>query len=230
MTDYVTGQLQGRQPPADELDIIEGYGGEGVRQPNRSSDTSDANYRVTSHFWNQGAAGDSQPGIATAIHMRRIGGQSAWWETFHTYGCKITSSDTIYYCDDIEVARHPTGAVSKRYPFFFMINLAVGGDGWPVDLSRYNGIADMYIDYIRVYGGAPALSLPSGKSPGPAQPRAGGGSELSYPLGSAIPPENIPDCKQGSAGTLPPILTFIASKILPGGKQDLRDQGRIPKS
>jgi hypothetical protein len=31
-----------------------------------------------------------------------------------------------------------------------MIDLATGG-GWPVDLSRYNGLADMYIDYVRVY-------------------------------------------------------------------------------
>ena len=25
------------------------------------------------------------------------------------------------------------------------------GGGWPVDLSRYNGLADMYVDYVRVY-------------------------------------------------------------------------------
>jgi hypothetical protein len=32
-----------------------------------------------------------------------------------------------------------------------MINLATGG-GWPVDLSRYDGTIDMYVDYVRVYG------------------------------------------------------------------------------
>jgi hypothetical protein len=31
-----------------------------------------------------------------------------------------------------------------------MIDLATGG-GWPVDLCRYNGLADMYVDYVRVY-------------------------------------------------------------------------------
>jgi hypothetical protein len=36
--------------------------------------------------------------------------------------------------------------------FFFLVNLATGG-GWPVDLSRYNGLADMYIDFVRVYQG-----------------------------------------------------------------------------
>jgi hypothetical protein len=32
-----------------------------------------------------------------------------------------------------------------------LINLATGGR-WPVDLSRY-GMADMYVDYVRVYQG-----------------------------------------------------------------------------
>jgi len=36
----------------------------------------------------------------------------------------------------------------------FLVNLAVGGIcGWRHDLSRYNGGADMYVDYIRVYQG-----------------------------------------------------------------------------
>ena len=84
------------------------------------------------------------------IHMNRVG--AAWFETFHTYGCKITETDTIYYCDDIEVGRHATLPLSKREPFFFLINLATGG-GWPVDLSRYHGTADLYVDYVRVYAG-----------------------------------------------------------------------------
>jgi hypothetical protein len=33
--------------------------------------------------------------------------------------------------------------------------LATGG-GWSVDLSRYDGLADMYVDYVRVYGGTAA--------------------------------------------------------------------------
>jgi hypothetical protein len=156
MTDYMTDRLQGRDVPVDELDIIEGYGGEGPHNPTKSSDTSDAAYIITSHFWNQGAAGQWQKGVYNHIYERKIGGKAAWWETFHTYGCKITDTDTIYYCDDVEVGRHPTGAISKKYPFFFLIDLAVGGDGWPVDLSRYNGIADMYVDYVRVYSGAGA--------------------------------------------------------------------------
>jgi beta-glucanase (GH16 family) len=84
--------------------------------------------------------------------MRKFGIPSTWFETLHTYGCKITETDTVYYCDNIEVGRHPTLPLSKKTPIFFLINLATGG-GWPVDLSRYGGVADMYVDYVRVYQG-----------------------------------------------------------------------------
>ncbi len=53
-------------------------------------------------------------------------------------------------CDNIEVGGHVTLPLSKKMPIFFPMNLATGG-GWPVDLSRYNGVADMYVDYVRVY-------------------------------------------------------------------------------
>jgi beta-glucanase (GH16 family) len=75
-------------------------------------------------------------------------------KAFRTYGCKITPTDTIYYCDNIEVGRHATLPLSKQDPFYFLINLATGG-GWPVDLSRYHGLADMYVDYVRVYAQTP---------------------------------------------------------------------------
>jgi hypothetical protein len=46
--------------------------------------------------------------------------------------------------------RHATLPLCKSQPLFFMVDLATGG-GWPVDLSRYDGRADMYVDYVRVY-------------------------------------------------------------------------------
>jgi len=67
---------------------------------------------------------------------------------------KVGLDDTVYYCNNIEVARHKTARISGSEPFFFLVNLAVGGaSGWPTDLSRYNGIADMYVDYVRVFQG-----------------------------------------------------------------------------
>lgn len=137
------GALKGPKEPSDEIDIIEGYGGIGRHRPNANG------YQVASHTWNQVG---KQPGVYLNILMKELGGGATWWETFHTYGCKITKTDTIYYCDNIEVARHPTTRLGKSDSFFFMINLALGG-GWPVDLSRYDGRIDMYIDYVRVWQG-----------------------------------------------------------------------------
>jgi hypothetical protein len=154
MTDYMTDHVKGKgdKVPCDELDIIEAYGGEGRGHPN-----ADDGYMVTPHCWNQGETGKAiekkaYEGMHNPIRMRRSGIPSTWFEAFHVYGCKITKTETIYYCDDIEVGRHPTFPLSREKPLFFMVNLATGG-GWPVDLSRYDGVADMYIDYVRVYQG-----------------------------------------------------------------------------
>lgn len=138
--------------PCDELDIIEAYGGEGPKAPNAGD-----GYMIAPHCWNQGDEGKAiekkaYEGLHNPVRMHKLGIPSTWFETFHTYGCKITDANTIYYCDNVEVGRHPTLPLSKEQPLFFMVNLATGG-GWPVDLSRYNGLADMYIDYIRVYQG-----------------------------------------------------------------------------
>jgi hypothetical protein len=152
MTDYMTDHVKGKKAPCDELDIIEAYGGEGHGHPN-AFDT----YMICPHAWEQGETGKAIEkrafeALRNPIRMRKFGIPSAWYETFHLYGCKITQTDTIYYCDDVEVGRHPTLPLSKEKPFFFLINLATGG-GWPVDLSRYDGLADMYVDYVRVYQG-----------------------------------------------------------------------------
>jgi hypothetical protein len=151
MTDYMTDyQKKGDKTPCDELDIIEAYGGEGPRAPNAGD-----SYMITPHCWNQGEDGKAiekkaYEGMHNPIHMHKAGIPSTWFEAFHVYGCKVTATDTIYYCDNIEVGRHKTLPVCRNRPLFFMINLATGG-GWPVDLSRYNGLADMYVDYVRVY-------------------------------------------------------------------------------
>ncbi|HWE97877.1 MAG TPA: family 16 glycosylhydrolase [Tepidisphaeraceae bacterium] len=154
MTDYPTERKtkSEKQVAVDELDIIEAYGGEGPHEPN-SHDL----YQVTPHAWNQGNAGKAAETRAyKELHnptsMKKAGIPSTWFETFHTYGCLVTETETIYYCDNIEVGRHQTLEVSKKQPLFFMINLATGG-GWPVDLSRYDGVVDMYVDYVRVYQG-----------------------------------------------------------------------------
>jgi len=151
MTDYMTDWAKHEgKGPCDELDIIEAYGGEGPGSPN-----ADDTYMITPHCWNQGDEGKTIErkafeGLKNPCRMRKFGIPSTWFEALHIYGCKITETDTIYYCDDIEVGRHTTFRLCREKPLFFMVNLATGG-GWPVDLSRYGGLADMYVDYVRVY-------------------------------------------------------------------------------
>jgi hypothetical protein len=154
MTDYMTDHVKGKKAPCDELDIVEAYGGEGPREPNAFD-----SYMITPHCWDQGETGKAIEkkafeGLHNPIRMGKAGIPSTWFETFHTYGCKVTETETIYYCDNIEVGRHATMPLSRDRPLFFLINLATGG-GWPVDLSRYKGLADMYVDYVRVYAQAP---------------------------------------------------------------------------
>ena len=139
---------------ADELDIIEAYGGEGPSAPN----AYDA-YMICPHAWGQGDAGKelehtAYKTVKNPQRMKAKGVSSAWYESFHTYAVLITETETVYYCDDIEMCRHATFPMSWEHPHYFLVNLAIGGiSGWRIDLSRYNGIADMYIDYIRVYKG-----------------------------------------------------------------------------
>ena len=133
----------------DEMDIIEAYGGRGIGNPNFP------NYAVTSHFWVQKDASGKDLGfLQKDVPMVTLGGKSTWSETFHTYGLKITKTDTIYYLDDIEVFRHPSRPLSKTQPFWFLVNYAIGGiSGWKIDLSRYNNTSDMWVDFVRVYQG-----------------------------------------------------------------------------
>lgn len=135
--------------PGDELDIVEAYGGVGKKNPNHPG------YSVTSHFWFQnGPDGKPLKNVNKRVNMMEIGSKAYWSTTFHTYGVKVTETDTIYYLDDIEVLRHPTGEVSKSDEHFFLINYAIGGiSGWQIDLARESNASDMWVDYVRVYQG-----------------------------------------------------------------------------
>jgi hypothetical protein len=136
-----TGPLDA-QRPADELDVIEGYGGEGQGTPN-----DPFGYMVTSHTWNY----TGTDGVYNRIAMDQIGGKGGWTFTPHTYGVLVTATYTYYFLDNTQVIFHATQQASKDDPTFFMIDFAVGGGGWKEDLSRYNGIADMYVDWVRVF-------------------------------------------------------------------------------
>ena len=145
----------------EELDIIEAYGGYGPKNPN-----SGGRYHSTSHFWKETPPewalkknADGKPNPLYQPHSMvtdtlTLGGKSSWSTTFHTYGLLITEKDTVYYFDNIEVLRHPTGPLSKTQASWFLINYAIGGiSGWKIDMDRYGNQSDMWVDFVRVYQG-----------------------------------------------------------------------------
>ena len=150
----------------DELDVLECYGGYGPRNPNHGG-----HYGITSHFWGQDDVPELQwsrkklpdgsknpdyrPNHLWADALP-VGGHSSWSWTFHTYGLLITETDTVYYLDDVEMLRHPTGPVTRSQNTWFLINYAIAGiSGWPYDLERYGNESDMWVDWVRVYCGKP---------------------------------------------------------------------------
>ncbi len=134
---------------AEELDIVEAYGGWGQDNPNFLG------YAATTHYWGQfGPDGKPREADHKNAPIMDIGGKSSWSTTFHTYAVKVTKSSTIYYFDNIEFFRHPSGEISKSDPLWFLVNYAIGGiSGWKIDLERYGNVSDMWVDYIRVYQG-----------------------------------------------------------------------------
>jgi len=147
-------------PGCDELDVIEGYGGVGPGNPN-----DDVGYHCVTHFWGQDAYNKEVKERKVKTHTRppmmQLGGKSYWSTTFHTYGIYVDKTDTVYYFDDIEVLRHPSGPVSAVTPAFFLVNYAIGGiSGWKIDMNRYGNGSDMWVDFVRVYSGTlPAPSI-----------------------------------------------------------------------
>jgi hypothetical protein len=161
----------------EELDVVEAYGGWGRGHPN-----SGGAYGVTTHFWvekppdwavEKGPDGKKNPLFKpfTAVpNSLNLAGKSSWSTTFHNYGLLIGETDTVYYFDDVEVLRHPTGPICKARPSWFMINYAIGGiSGWKIDLERYGNQSDMWVDYVRVYQGAPTTETPAAGA-GAAEP------------------------------------------------------------
>jgi hypothetical protein len=127
----------------DELDTIEAYGGDGPKSPNAPT-----TYMVTPHMW--GYRAGTQEDKANPIDMAKVGGGGGWAYTPHTYGLLVKADVVEFYLDNVKVLTLPASPRVEQVPSYFMVNLALGG-GWPVDLTRYGNVVDMYVDYIRVY-------------------------------------------------------------------------------
>ena len=136
--------------PIDEADLIEAYGFDDY------VDWAYKGFVASIHEWNREPTNPSwNDGKRNfTCNMNKVGDGTSWFVKPHTYGYYLGLTDTIYFIDGEEIWRHPTWDTSKTDPTYFMANLAIGGaSGWPMDLSRYDGYADMYIDYMRIFEG-----------------------------------------------------------------------------
>ena len=112
-----------------ELDVVELYG--------RDS-------RGSCHSIHSWVDGKDDPDIRCVTDN----GIDDWALQWHTYGARMTPTGSTFYVDGREVATLPA-PVSADEPYYFMLNLAMGG-GWPADISSTGNISDMYVDYVRV--------------------------------------------------------------------------------
>jgi beta-glucanase (GH16 family) len=100
----------------------------------------------TVHNW--GAEDTTGPGTGPPSCVDR-NGFTDWAMAWHTYGARMTP-DAVTFTIDGEVVSTADRLTRTSEPFFFLIDLALGG-GWPVDLSATGGISDLYVDWVRVY-------------------------------------------------------------------------------
>ncbi len=95
----------------------------------------------TLHAWNG-------PGVSSG-KCPDPNGLSDWALSWHTYAAWVKPDSVAYYIDNKLVATL-AGPTLTDEPFFFMINESLGG-GWPTNLSATGDIADLYVDWVRVY-------------------------------------------------------------------------------
>ncbi|TXN38579.1 glycoside hydrolase family 16 protein [Methylobacterium sp. WL7] len=132
------GNVAGNRNPNGglEVDILEGYG----RFP--------LGYVGTIHDW-PGQSGKDH--LFQQKHFDNMLGGANTQTDFHTYGLRITDTESIWYFDEKELVRFPLYRANDTNlgAFFAMIDLSVGG-GWPVDQPK-SGYMEMLVDYVRIY-------------------------------------------------------------------------------
>ncbi|MBO0780088.1 MAG: RICIN domain-containing protein [Ktedonobacteraceae bacterium] len=126
---------------SSELDTMEGFG----QFPN--------SFCQTWHYWTDSPTSNTNCNVSYTTDPGDFGDNNM--STWHTYGLKVTPTTMTWYVDNHETWSAPASPQSQD-PLFFMINLELGS-GWPIDLSRYNNQADMFVDWVRVF--APTGSL-----------------------------------------------------------------------
>jgi beta-glucanase (GH16 family) len=111
---------------------------------------------------------NNTPTIFTTIHWNNAAGAYASWgppgfamntfSSFHTYAIDWNSAAIRWYLDgatngQAEILNNVNGTEEFHRPFFFILNLAVGGN-WPGPPNTSTVMpANLLIDYVRVNGG-----------------------------------------------------------------------------
>ncbi|WP_342211974.1 glycoside hydrolase family 16 protein [Microvirga tunisiensis] len=129
-----TGSTVKPNTGAVELDIIEHYGFEDA-------------YQIAVHDWPPRLPDGKLDESKAAGELFFPQGDVT--NKFHTFGCKLTRTEMIFYKDGIEQLRRPLYQAERVSSFYLMLNLALGG-GWPVVVPP-SGYYDLWIDYVRAY-------------------------------------------------------------------------------
>ncbi len=108
--------------------------------------------------WVQGSL-HSNNGNPTAIYNFPNGGSVT---NFHTYLLDWEPNSISYYVDGVEY-ESPSGGAPFNAPFFFIMNIAVGGNYVTTDTNAINAGTvfpqEMQVDYLRVYELTPPLQI-----------------------------------------------------------------------
>jgi beta-glucanase (GH16 family) len=108
--------------------------------------------------WVQGSL-HSNNGNPTAIYNFPNGGSVT---NFHTYLLDWEPNSISYYVDGVQY-ESPSGGAPFNAPFFFIMNIAVGGNYVTTDTNAINAGTvfpqEMQVDYLRVYELTPLLQL-----------------------------------------------------------------------
>lgn len=129
----------GSPGPCNELDILESY------MPRADV------YHITPHEWSYH---EGKVSGECTVNVTKIGGKGNLCQGFHTYGCLVTKDITSYYFDNVKVYEHPTVRYAWEEGSYFMINLAFQDRKdayYNGPFQRYGGMADLWVDWVRVY-------------------------------------------------------------------------------
>ncbi len=143
-----TSEAYGGWPYSGEIDIMELLG----HEPNKSYATLHA----------EGTA----PGLSIYSSSNYVLSTGTFADAFHTFAIEWSPVEIKFYIDNILIATKSATslAASPRpfpfdQPFFFLLNVAVGGN-WPGNPNASTVLPQtMEVDYVRVYQSIPEASI-----------------------------------------------------------------------